>query len=138
MNLWECEHPGCNSRATGTGGAIGLRAIGWYFHPAGPIFCPVHRPDGIPCTDERAPETSRAEACPLCAGEGESEHWQQIMNESYGVPKRRGTVYFPPRLAPLRAECFEDEVVERSHVACCRGWIETPQENKPDGPNRPD
>lgn len=78
MNKWECDFPGCKNTAVGCGGALGLRAVGWYFNPprreplAEPlqlgdvvsrvlatvgdrtprIFCPRHRPDAIPCRDE--------------------------------------------------------------------------------------
>ncbi|MAT84097.1 MAG: hypothetical protein CMD39_07380 [Gammaproteobacteria bacterium] len=53
LNLWECEHRGCTAAAAGTGGAVGLRAIGWYFRRgsggSGPtILCPNHRPDASP------------------------------------------------------------------------------------------
>jgi len=30
LNLWQCQFPGCRSTAVGTGGALGLRAIGWF------------------------------------------------------------------------------------------------------------
>jgi hypothetical protein len=48
MNLWECCEPGCPRKCVGCGGAIGLRAIGWYFVPGwgSNLFCPRHRPDG--------------------------------------------------------------------------------------------
>jgi hypothetical protein len=45
MNIWECAHPGCPTKAVGMGGAIGLRAIGWHFKIGDKIFCPIHRPD---------------------------------------------------------------------------------------------
>jgi len=47
MNLWECDHPGCKCTAVGVGGAIGLRAIGWYFKRGPIIRCPNHRPDKL-------------------------------------------------------------------------------------------
>lgn len=54
MNEWQCDEGGCMSKAVGVGGAIGLRAIGWYFKRGqhdkhGPvILCPLHRADGRP------------------------------------------------------------------------------------------
>lgn len=57
MNKWECDYDGCTVTATGTGGAIGLLAIGWWFKPIGygsgrpALLCPAHRPDSIPCTE---------------------------------------------------------------------------------------
>lgn len=73
MNVWECEHPGCTSKAVGTGGAIGLHAIGWYF-TAGSVhgnyesllFCPAHRPDPIPCTEE---SENKGNPCSACAAD---------------------------------------------------------------------
>jgi hypothetical protein len=47
VNRWDCDEPGCKSSCVGTGGAIGLRAIGWYFVPGmrNNCYCPRHRPD---------------------------------------------------------------------------------------------
>lgn len=45
MNLWKCDHPGCDSKVMGVGTAWGLLAIGWWFRPGSHIFCPIHRPD---------------------------------------------------------------------------------------------
>ena len=46
MNLWECSFRGCSNRAVGTGGAAGLRAIGWWveeWQEEGPdLLCPAH------------------------------------------------------------------------------------------------
>jgi hypothetical protein len=67
MNRWDCEHPGCDYFVCGLGGAIGLRAIGWYFVPGyrNNLFCPRHWPEdadgmadphGKPCKMRR-PET---------------------------------------------------------------------------------
>jgi hypothetical protein len=61
VNKWDCDAPGCDYSVCGLGGAIGLRAIGWYFMPGyGPrLYCPRHRhlaeepmidPHGKPCT----------------------------------------------------------------------------------------
>jgi hypothetical protein len=57
MNKWDCDHDGCTTTAVGTGGAIGLLAIGWYFVAgtwgrSGQLLCPAHRPDPIPCADD--------------------------------------------------------------------------------------
>lgn len=45
MNIWECQEVSCHRRCVGTGGAVGLRAIGWYVRMGPVIFCPEHRPD---------------------------------------------------------------------------------------------
>lgn len=50
MNIWECLFPECGLTVAGLGGAIGLRAIGWYYRKgagfSGPtIMCPRHRAD---------------------------------------------------------------------------------------------
>lgn len=64
MNRWHCQQNGCDQIANGVGGAIGLRAIGWYFRPpvlwwgvmrTSPIlYCPRHHPDGIRSADRQA------------------------------------------------------------------------------------
>ena len=69
MNKWECEHPGCTSAAVGVGGAVGLRAIGWWFELGPTLFCPVHRPTPILCRDEG---DNRGKPCGQCAGEEEA------------------------------------------------------------------
>ena|ERR1700760_3915739 len=46
MNIWECHHPDCTNRVVGVGGAIGLRAIGWYFELGPVLYCPNHYPQG--------------------------------------------------------------------------------------------
>ncbi len=81
MNRWNCEYPNCERSVTGTGGAIGLRAIGWYFERGvsmdGPtIRCPTHRPDGVQCRDD--PEEK---SCPFCAADAEAERWQALLRE---------------------------------------------------------
>lgn len=49
MNRWECEHPGCNSRADGVGGAVGLRAVGWFVEVGRNfrLLCPWHWPEDM-------------------------------------------------------------------------------------------
>ena len=82
MNVWECDAKDCDSKCIGVGGAIGLRAIGWYFVPGwrDNCFCPRHRPDKIPCDDQYTPEDKRQAECALCCGEHEARRWQdQIM-----------------------------------------------------------
>ncbi len=66
MNLWECDEPGCNRAAVGTGGAVGLRAIGWYFRVGPTLFCPWHRPDKIPCVEDGE---NKGKPCGPCAAE---------------------------------------------------------------------
>lgn len=95
MNKWECDHPGCGNAVVGTGGAIGLRAVGWYFRPGsnlsgGDLYCPAHRPDPIECSDSMIPEDERKASCSLCAAEGESEYWQSRMEAEYGLERRPG------------------------------------------------
>lgn len=52
MNGWQCEHPGCPYKCIGVNGAMGLRAIGWFFIPGKSVneplqlFCPYHHPGG--------------------------------------------------------------------------------------------
>lgn len=81
MNIWECTDRDCSRKCVGTGGAVGLRAIGWYFTYGGPILCPQHRPDAVPCIeqDEHPP-------CQLCAAEKEAEQWQRGIAAAYGFP----------------------------------------------------
>jgi len=69
MNKWECEFPGCKSTAVGCGGAVGLRAIGWYFKPGPKIFCPNHRPD--------------KEDCSSCIAEMWAWFYQHLIEPSY-------------------------------------------------------
>jgi len=83
MNLWECEEPGCDATAVGEGGAVGLRAIGWYFQPGPVILCPRHRPDPIPCVDPGVPPEERAEKhgkpCPSCRAAAEADRIQATL-----------------------------------------------------------
>lgn len=76
LNRWECEHSGCTSRATGTGGASGLLAIGWWFLPGSKILCPAHRPDPVPC---RADGDNRGKPCSTCAGDAEADMIQHAI-----------------------------------------------------------
>jgi hypothetical protein len=73
MNKWECQAPGCRAVAFGTGGAIGLRAIGWHFR-AGPIlYCPVHHPAKLKCRDDPTRD------CSLCFATQQAEYHQARM-----------------------------------------------------------
>ena len=75
MNLWECEAPGCESRAVGVGGAIGLRAIGWYFEAGPKLLCPVHRHD--PSMKRNTSFGCNAEdPCSTCKAEEEADKLQ--------------------------------------------------------------
>ena len=91
MNLWECAKQGCDAKVTGCGGAIGLRAIGWYFEPdymRGPtIFCPVHRPDMAPCVDPDTAPDERCGACPHCAADRDATHLQRVLARELGRPE---------------------------------------------------
>jgi hypothetical protein len=82
MNLWECDHDGCDSTAVGVGGAAGLLAIGWCFQPGPTLLCPAHRPDKIPCDD--AFTEIAGQPCGLCKAEDVAEHWQNQINEANG------------------------------------------------------
>lgn len=80
MNRWQCGEPGCRRTAVGSGGAVGLRAIGWFFEPgrdiAGPTLrCPMHRPDPIP----RRESTCETDLCPLCQGNRVAELLQVLL-----------------------------------------------------------
>lgn len=56
MNKWNCEHPNCKNECVGTGGAVGLRAIGWFFEIgfSKNIYCPFHHPNGFELADHNA------------------------------------------------------------------------------------
>lgn len=86
MHRWICDNPTCGNDAMGTGGAIGLRAIGWDVElrekdPRGrwlhTILCPAHRRDAMSCT-KRCPDQVTGERflCHICAGRAEAEEWQ--------------------------------------------------------------
>ncbi len=74
MNKWVCQHRGCGKSVVGCGGALGLRAIGWYFRKGPIIFCPVCRPDGVQCL-----ENPELKACSLCAGGQEAKRFQAMI-----------------------------------------------------------
>jgi hypothetical protein len=75
VNVWECADVHCSRKCYGTGGAIGLRAIGWWFETGGAILCPQHRPaEGTKCR-----ETTQSGPCQLCAAEIEAEKWQSLI-----------------------------------------------------------
>ena len=76
MNKWECEYPGCFHWVVGCKGAIGLRAIGWYFEIGSSIFCPQHRPDQILCFEN---DENRGNLCSLCAADIEADKWQKVI-----------------------------------------------------------
>lgn len=78
LNKWECSEPGCTSTAVGNGGAIGLRAIGWWFEAGQKPRCPAHRVDGtlkrskgVPCEQEGP--------CGPCSGEYEADRLQYVI-----------------------------------------------------------
>lgn len=90
MNRWGCDRHGCTSTAVGVGGAIGLRAIGWFFAPGPQVFCPLHRPDA---TSARVPshdrEEDRGEPCSQCTAELAAAHWQLNMGgRDWPAPER--------------------------------------------------
>jgi len=76
VNRWVCGHHGCESSAVGVGGAIGLRAIGWYFRKGPITLCPAHRPDGtLDRVELHDKETDAGDLCSHCAAEIEAlEH----------------------------------------------------------------
>lgn len=87
MNKWECEYPECTATAVGVGGAVGLRAIGWYFKRGdgvslkGPdIYCPFHRPDPIPCEGKYSTD-NHGNDCSECAGERQATGIQAFIND---------------------------------------------------------
>lgn len=82
MNKWECQGPDCTNSIVGVGGAMGLRAIGWYVVTGPVIFCPVCRPDPMPCvqTKERA-----GTSCTFCRGEQEAYSFQEAIRSMLGL-----------------------------------------------------
>lgn len=83
MNLWACQHPGCPHTVVGCGGAVGLRAIGWYFRVGPVIVCPAHRPDGGPCVRPAA-DADPNPTCSLCRAETDAMRCQRIIEEHTG------------------------------------------------------
>lgn len=89
MNRWDCDKAGCKASCVGTGGAIGLRAIGWYFVPGfrHNCFCPMHRPDpatGPPSAAEpdgwvgmHGPDAPYP--CSPCAADREADYLQDAI-----------------------------------------------------------
>jgi hypothetical protein len=71
----------------GTGGAIGLRAIGWYFVPGwrNICYCPRHRPDpsGVVYSDmhgdEFKPGSQEDKPCSMCAADREADYLQKAI-----------------------------------------------------------
>jgi len=78
MNQWNCDEPGCSSTAIGVGGAVRLRAIGWWFKPGPSTYCPRHRPDRKEITLGRYLDCTEDD-CSLCHATEEAEHWQWLM-----------------------------------------------------------
>lgn len=93
-NEWQCEVPSCDRTAVGTGGAIGLRAIGWYFEPNLGLFCPSHRPDGstkriaqVPC-DQAGP-------CSGCKADEEADRLQYLIAQTLEL----SDIYYTKKMA---------------------------------------
>jgi len=91
MNRWECNNKDCSYFVVGCGGAIGLRAIGWYFEPGPILYCPIHRPDGTTkrswlhkATFELHGIPDDDTKCSQCTGDIEAARWQGIMNILFG------------------------------------------------------
>jgi len=97
MNLWECEHPGCKATASGIGGAIGLRAIGWYFQRGPRLLCPHHRPDGSkkrnPAYKGTSVRCKKRGNCGYCKAEEEADKLQYVVAQATGL-KGRDTQYY--------------------------------------------
>jgi hypothetical protein len=85
MSKWECGHHGCDVTAVGSGGAVGLRAIGWWFEPGPHLFCPAHRPDPSPCHQEYN-AGNEGKSCPFCTAEAEAHGHQEAIRERLGMP----------------------------------------------------
>lgn len=83
MNLWECDFPGCKSKSVGVGGAIGLRAIGWYFKIGKGLFCPNH----IPYPTEICKDYGDVHGkCPYCTAEKWASNLQKLIEEIDFLP----------------------------------------------------
>lgn len=86
-NRWDCDYPGCTEYVVGLGGAIGLRAIGWYFKPAGTrqgghplepsIACPRHRFDA----ERHGPNLRHPKEtlCGICPGQRDADRFQALI-----------------------------------------------------------
>ncbi len=86
LNRWKCEGrflsgEKCDATAIGVGGAIGLRAIGWYFEKGGCIFCPLHRPDSITGVGDCV-----LADCSMCKAKQEAAHYQQMIEDDLIQP----------------------------------------------------
>lgn len=85
MNLWECDERGCKITATGMGGAIGLRAIGWQaeINPGAmmTLRCPGHRTDAYrdQIYGPGHAEPAAGEKCAQCTGDYEAGAWQSLI-----------------------------------------------------------
>ena len=84
MNRWDCHEPGCTSSAVGCGGAIGLRAVGWYFVRGPVLFCPAHRPDKTRNRTELHGPKDRSGPCGVCTGEREAADLQALLEIEAG------------------------------------------------------
>ncbi len=85
LNKWDCHYPGCGSTAVGVGGALGLRAIGWYFTPGPTLYCPLHRPD----PSEVKSETCETKGpCGECRADYEADVFQAHIATVTGVNDR--------------------------------------------------
>jgi hypothetical protein len=85
VNLWECTEPGCKNIALGEGGALGLRAIGWYFVVGEALKCPAHRPDGTLEHNTRFCDVEPGQPCSECQAEQEAARLQQMIGITLGV-----------------------------------------------------
>lgn len=75
MNRWECQFANCSRTVVGVGGAVGLRAIGWWFKPGPEIFCPAHYPRTILCREVGVSERP----CNFCAAEDQARILQNYL-----------------------------------------------------------
>lgn len=102
MNAWTCEHTECKRSAVGCGGAVGLRAIGWYFEIGGPLLCPEHRPDKVPC-DDKYSEGNHGRSCAMCAAEHQAAAAQdQLTTDADRI--RLGALAGQPMAIALRVQ----------------------------------
>lgn len=85
MNQWRCNGINyetgkrCTITACGSGGAIGLRAIGWWFEPGHEVRCPAHRPDAHGACREAyrmAGDALGPDPCSSCTADEEAERFQ--------------------------------------------------------------